>query len=69
VAASTGTFYGQAMTAGDIYTIAGTGKAGFSGDGDATRAELDYPQAVAVDAAGNLLIADAGNNQIRLITS
>ena len=33
VAASTGTFYGQAMTAGDIYTIAGDGTAGFAGDG------------------------------------
>ena len=33
VAASTGTFYGQAMTAGDIYTVAGNGTQGFSGDG------------------------------------
>ena len=41
VAASTGTFYGQAMTAGDIYTVAGNGTSGFSGDGGpATSAEL-----------------------------
>ena len=33
VAAATGTFYGQAMTAGDIYTVAGNGTPGFSGDG------------------------------------
>ena len=33
VAASTGTFYGQAMTAGDIYTVAGDGINGYSGDG------------------------------------
>ncbi len=33
VAASTGTFYGQPMTAGDIYTIAGNGTAGYTGDG------------------------------------
>jgi hypothetical protein len=33
VAAATGTFYGQAMTAGDIYTVAGDGTGGYSGDG------------------------------------
>ncbi len=59
VAASTGTFYGQAMTAGDIYTIAGDGTGGFSGDGGpATSAELNAPVAVAVDGAGNLVIVD-----------
>ena len=52
-AGATGTFYGQSMTAGDIYTIAGNGTAGYSGDGGpATSAELDYPDGVAVDAAG-----------------
>ncbi len=36
-----GRFYGRAMTAGDIYTIAGTGKRGTAGDGGlATRAEV-----------------------------
>ena len=44
VAATTGTFYGQAMTAGDIYTVAGNGTAGFSGDGGpATSAAADFP--------------------------
>ena len=33
VAARSGTFYGQTMTAGDIYTIAGDGQPGYSGDG------------------------------------
>ncbi len=33
VAGVTGTFYGQQMTAGDIYTVAGTGTAGYTGDG------------------------------------
>ncbi|HEV2370557.1 MAG TPA: hypothetical protein VGS19_00180 [Streptosporangiaceae bacterium] len=68
VAARTGEFYGQAMTAGDIYTVAGTGTAGFSGDGGpATKAELDTPFATAVDAAGNLVIADSVNNRIRVV--
>jgi hypothetical protein len=68
VAERTGTFCGQPMTAGDIYTIAGNGTGGFSGDGDqATHAELSHPYAVAVDAAGNLLIADSQNNRIRMV--
>ncbi len=53
VAASTGTFYGQAMTAGHIYTVAGNGTAGASGDGGpATSAELDGPGGVAVSHRG-----------------
>jgi NHL repeat-containing protein len=66
VAAGDGTFYGQAMTAGDIYTVAGNGTGGFSGDGGpALSAELNSPQGVAVDAAGDLLVADSGTNRIR----
>ena len=66
VAAQTGTFYGQAMTAGDIYVVAGTGTFGFSGDGGpATSADVDFPQDVAATAAGNLLIADSANNRVR----
>jgi trimeric autotransporter adhesin len=68
VAESTGTFYGQAMTAGDIYTIAGTGQAGFSGDGGpSTHARLDNPNMVTVDGA-NLLVTDRYSNRIRMIT-
>jgi trimeric autotransporter adhesin len=68
VAEHTGTFYGQAMTAGDIYTVAGNGTCGSSGDGGpAAAAEICRPGAVIADAAGNLLIADAGNNQIRVV--
>jgi secreted PhoX family phosphatase len=68
VAARTGTFYVQAMTAGDIYTVAGNGAVGFSGDGGpATSAKLNDPGGVAVDGAGNLLIADGGNGRIRLV--
>jgi hypothetical protein len=69
VAARTGTFYGQAMNAGDIYTIVGTGTPEFAGDGGpATGAALLVPEGLAVDAAGNLLIADSGNNRIRMVT-
>jgi sugar lactone lactonase YvrE len=70
VAVKTGTFYGQAMTAGDIYTVAGNGVHGFSGDGGpATAAALDLPQGIAVDAAGNLLIVDADNGRVRVVAS
>ena len=44
VAATTGTIFGQSVTAGDIYTVAGNGTGGYSGDGGAaTSAELSYP--------------------------
>ena len=69
VAKHTGTFYGQAMTAGDIYTVAGDGVEGFSGDGGpAASAELHNPVAVATNAAGNLVIADGKNGRIRMVT-
>jgi hypothetical protein len=68
IAAKTGIFYGQAMTAGDIYTIAGTGAAGFSGDrGPATAAELNSPYGIAIDGAANVVIADTFNNRVRVI--
>ena len=68
VAASTGTFYGQAMTAGDIYTIAGDGTAGFAGDGGpATAAELWDPAGVAVDPNGNVVIGDSINDRVRVV--
>ena len=70
VPASTGTFYGQAMTAGHIYSIAGDGKHGFSGDGGpATSAELSFPGSVRVDARGNLVIADTFNYRVRVVAA
>ena len=54
---------------GYISTVAGTGTGGFSGDGAAaTLAQLNYPLGVAVDAAGNLYIADYSNHRIRKVT-
>ncbi len=66
LAAKTGTFYGQAMTADHLYDVAGNGSFGYSGDGGpATAAELSGPESVTVDGAGNLLIADPGNYRVR----
>jgi len=53
-----------------ITTIAGTGTATFSGDGGlANKAALNSPHGVALDNAGNVYIADSGNNRIRKINS
>jgi NHL repeat len=54
------------QTTGDIYTVAGDGSGGFTGDmGPATSATVSEPNAVAVDSAGDLAIVDYGNNRIR----
>lgn len=53
---------------GEIFTIAGNGLAGSTGDGVlATSAQLNNPQGVAVDSNGNLYIADTGNHRIRRV--
>jgi sugar lactone lactonase YvrE len=53
---------------GVITTVAGTGTRGFSGDGGpATAAELDQPQGIAFDDAGNMYIADSANNRVRRV--
>ena len=55
---------------GSIATVAGSGTPGFAGDGAAaTSAQLSSPTGVAVDAAGNLYIADLGNNRVRKVSS
>lgn len=53
-----------------IATIAGNGIEGFSGDGAAaTAASLDDPGGIAVDAAGNLYIADTDNQRVRMVSA
>jgi streptogramin lyase len=53
---------------GSVSTIAGTGAAGFSGDGGpATAAQLYGPSAVAIASDGTVYIADSGNNRVRKV--
>lgn len=55
--------------AGIISTLVGNGARGFSGDGGApSQAELSEPAALALDPAGNLYIADSGNNRVRTVS-
>ena len=54
--------------AGTITTVVGTGEANYSGDlGQALSATLQLPSSVVTDAAGNLFIADSGNNRVRKV--
>lgn len=53
---------------GEIARVAGTGQAGYSGDGGpAISAGLNAPYGMALDASGNLYIADARNHRIRRV--
>lgn len=53
-----------------ISTVAGDGEQGYGGDGGpAIRSELDTPTGIAVDASGNLYIADSHNNRVRKVSS
>ncbi|MDH6130310.1 sugar lactone lactonase YvrE [Kitasatospora sp. GP82] len=76
---STGTLYiaeysnnrvRKVTTDGKISTVAGTGAAGFGGDGGpAASAQLNYPFGLAVDCVDTLYIADHANNRVRKIAS
>ena len=69
VPAVSGTFYGQEMTGGHIYTIAGDGVEGDSGDGGlATAAHIGNSETLAVASDGSLDIADFTCNCIREVT-
>jgi sugar lactone lactonase YvrE len=55
---------------GIISTVAGTGAAGFSGDGGpGTSASFNNPRGVAIDSAGNIFVADTLNRRIRRISA
>ena len=70
IAVKSGRYFGQAMTAGDVYTIAGTGAPGYSGNGGpAVKATLSYPTGAAIDHYGDVLIADTDNNRVRVIAA
>jgi RHS repeat-associated protein len=72
VAATTHTQWGVNMTAGDVYTIAGSasGTGGTSGvGGPATSALLESPAGVALDPAGDLYIADSGYDRIEEVAA
>jgi sugar lactone lactonase YvrE len=57
-----------AADAGAITTIAGTGKAGYSGDrGPANNAQLNQPHSIFLDADRHLYIADTGNHRVRRV--
>ncbi len=70
VAAQTNTYYSQSMSLGFIYTLAGDGSVGFSGDGGlGTSAVIDSPNGGAIDPlTGNFVFTDSGNNLIREIS-
>lgn len=60
----------EVLASGTITTVAGTGTAGNSGDGQqAVAADLNLPIAVALNAAGELYIADYGNNRVRKVSN
>ena len=69
IADTTNNMVRKVSAAGVISRVAGTGTAGSSGDdGPATSAQLHAPARVAVTADGAILISDATNNEIRMVT-
>lgn len=65
--AATTTLFGQAVTAGHLFTVAGTGVCGSAGQGGPlAAAQLWDPVAVTVDGAGDLLVADNGDQSVLL---
>lgn len=55
---------------GTMMVVAGNGAPGFSGDGGpVTKAQVNHPSGIAVDAAGDLYIADTGNDRVRKVSN
>ena len=70
VPAATTTLFGQVVRAGGLFSVAGTGVCGSTGQGGPLRtAQLWNPVAVALDAAGDLLVADSGDQSVLLAPS
>ncbi len=63
--ADTGNQRIRAVVNGIISTVAGSGKKGYSGDGTALQTALRDPTAIALDASGDVLFCDTGNQRIR----
>src|ERR1019366_7763867 len=57
------------VSGGKVTTIAGTGTAGYSGDGgQAVNAQLNLPYGLALDSAANVYVADYGSQRVRRIS-
>jgi sugar lactone lactonase YvrE len=57
------------LPAGTVITLAGTDRVAGSADGSGSAAQFRDPQGIATDSAGNVYVADTGNNTIRMITA
>ena len=67
---SSGNSVFKVSSGGTLALVAGNSRPGFSGDGGpATRAQLNQPQGIVVDKAGNVYIADTVNNRVRIVTT
>jgi hypothetical protein len=68
LASRSGRLLGHAVRSGFLYTLAGNGSAGYSGNGlAALKSAFFLPTAIAVDGFGNILLADSGNNRLRVV--
>jgi sugar lactone lactonase YvrE len=64
------TFFAKPLSAQTVYTVAGDGTAAYGGDGGiSTLSKVNAPNGIAIDAAGNIYIADHDNNRIRKIST
>ncbi|MNK94750.1 NHL repeat protein [compost metagenome] len=65
---ASGSYYGQAMTADRVYTVAGNGTLDFSGDGGpGDKAQFSIPSQIAIDVNGNVYLSDYANDRVRMI--